>query len=191
MIRTIKLFGELAKQTGVETLELDVDTPRMAILGLNALVPNFEETMRGLNCPINVVSINTLDKEKSKGYDKKAFQDDFEDADEICIVPDISGAGAETVAYLIMTYEFSYMAAVAITIALNVAVAYALGSVASMLAPKPDTAGGSQRADQKPSFIFNGPINVSKQGYPVPLVYGTCLVGSIVMSSAVDVVDLA
>jgi predicted phage tail protein len=36
---------------------------------------------------------------------------------------------------------------------------------------------------QKPSFLFNGPVNVVEQGGPVPLVYGRHLAGSVVISA--------
>ena len=36
---------------------------------------------------------------------------------------------------------------------------------------------------QRPSFVFDGAVNTSEQGGPVPLVYGTMRTGSVVISS--------
>lgn len=41
------------------------------------------------------------------------------------------------------------------------------------------------------SFLFNGVTNNSQQGMPVPLVYGTHLVGSIVVDGGINVEDIA
>jgi predicted phage tail protein len=44
------------------------------------------------------------------------------------------------------------------------------------------------RPDERPSYLFNnGPLNVIEQGHPVPLVYGRFFVGSVVVSSGIDV----
>lgn len=66
----------------------------------------------------------------------------------------------------------------------------AAGGMASLLTPKPDLSAGQyedrELADQKPSFLFNGPSNQSTQGLPVPIVYGRMRTGSVVISSGVS-----
>ncbi len=42
-------------------------------------------------------------------------------------------------------------------------------------------------ADPKASFLFNGVVNNTEQGVPVPLVYGLHLTGSTVISAGIDV----
>jgi predicted phage tail protein len=44
--------------------------------------------------------------------------------------------------------------------------------------------------DDRPSFFFNGVVNNTQQGGPVPLVFGTHLVGSVVISGALQAVDI-
>ena len=85
--------------------------------------------------------------------------------------------------------------------AANVAVLGAsmvLGGVASMLAQPPQGVPGvnasptdSARPEDRPSFLFNGIVNNTAQGGPVPLVFGTHLTGSVVVSGAVDAADIA
>lgn len=60
-----------------------------------------------------------------------------------------------------------------------------LGGVSQLLtsAPKVNDYGSRNAADSRPSFVFTGPVNVTEQGGPVPLVYGKCRVGSIVVSA--------
>lgn len=47
-----------------------------------------------------------------------------------------------------------------------------------------------QAADQKQSFVYNGAINNTEQGVPVPLVYGRHYAGSTVISASLDVEQL-
>jgi predicted phage tail protein len=75
----------------------------------------------------------------------------------------------------------------------------ALSGVASLLTTPPGSSMGDQtpQATQmaapgdQPSFLFNGVTNNSQQGGPVPLVFGTHLVGSIVVYAGLDSGDIA
>lgn len=74
--------------------------------------------------------------------------------------------------------------------------AMVLGGIAGLLAAQPQGASTQQATDQarpddRPSFFFNGVTNNSQQGGPVPLVFGTHLVGSIVASGGINVEDIA
>jgi predicted phage tail protein len=66
------------------------------------------------------------------------------------------------------------------------------GGIMSMLTKTPnmgnyDNAGP---ADQRQSFIFNGPVNSSEQGGPIPVVCGRHLTGSTVVYAGMDVEQL-
>jgi predicted phage tail protein len=62
-----------------------------------------------------------------------------------------------------------------------------LSGVASLLAPQQrrrnDPVAGN------PSFLFAGPVNVGTEGVPVPLAYGRCLAGSVVIASSLRTED--
>jgi predicted phage tail protein len=71
-----------------------------------------------------------------------------------------------------------------------------LGGVGALLTTPPAAAPGgatatAPRPADRPSFLFNGVVNNSQQGAPVPLVFGTHLVGSIVVSSGLSAEDQA
>lgn len=58
-----------------------------------------------------------------------------------------------------------------------------LGGIVGLLTPQPTVGGDSfQSRTDKTSYYFNGPVNTTMQGVPVPLIYGRCLVGSHVVS---------
>jgi predicted phage tail protein len=61
--------------------------------------------------------------------------------------------------------------------------------ISSALAPK--TASEKAKDDEKPSFLFDGPVNVTEQGGPVPLVYGEIRTGSTVVAGGIQVEQLS
>jgi predicted phage tail protein len=75
--------------------------------------------------------------------------------------------------------------------------ALVLGGVAQMIAPTPSTAsvnsvggisgGGS---DPRESYSFNGVQNTSRQGVPVPIIFGEVICGSITVSAGIDVAQV-
>jgi len=83
----------------------------------------------------------------------------------------------------------------------GIGVALALSGVSQLLTPTPQlgqvgnlsTGAGSRFAstentelDPQKSYSFSGVQNTSKQGVPVPLIYGETYVGSIVISAGID-----
>lgn len=69
----------------------------------------------------------------------------------------------------------------------------AVGGVTSALTPRLDVPGsgrpgsydGRELSDNRPSFLFNGPVNRVEQGGCVPLVYGRVRTGSVVISAGI------
>lgn len=61
-----------------------------------------------------------------------------------------------------------------------------LTGVSAMLSPQPK-AQDLQPVDQRQSYLFNGPVNLTEQGGAVPLIYGRCRVGSTTISAGIDV----
>jgi predicted phage tail protein len=48
----------------------------------------------------------------------------------------------------------------------------------------------NETADNRSSYIFNGPVNLTAQGNPVPLCYGRMIIGSVVISAGLSVEDI-
>jgi predicted phage tail protein len=67
-----------------------------------------------------------------------------------------------------------------------------LGGVAQLLTPTPRVAQGADTQDDpRKSYSFSGIQNTSRQGVPVPIVYGETIVGSVVISAGIDTVQVA
>jgi predicted phage tail protein len=51
--------------------------------------------------------------------------------------------------------------------------------------------GADSQDDPRKSYSFSGIQNTSRQGVPVPIVYGETVVGSVVISAGIDTVQVA
>ena len=68
-----------------------------------------------------------------------------------------------------------------------------VGGVAQLISPMPSMGGltSGKEAARLESFSFSGIVNTSKQGMAVPICYGRAFVGSAVISSGLDVDQVA
>jgi predicted phage tail protein len=196
MLRRIKLYGPLAKFIGKRVLYADVATAAEAVRFLLANWPTVEKHMADQHYRVSV-----------GGYDI-ALEELHHPAgqQEIKIVPVVAGAG--TVGRILAGVALVALAiaipgiggGVAATIfgtkfsALSLAIggvglSLALGGVAQLLTPVPQVPQVGKDSDKDPrkSYSFSGIQNVSRQGVPVPVVYGETIVGSVTISAAVDI----
>ncbi len=72
-----------------------------------------------------------------------------------------------------------------------VGLSLALSGVAQMMTKQPKGLDTSDKAENSPSYSFNGPVNTQAQGNPVPLLYGRMIVGSAVLSAGIYAQDKA
>ena len=66
-----------------------------------------------------------------------------------------------------------------------------LGGVAQIIAPTAKAQDPSKQPENQPSYVFNGAVNTTAQGHPVPVGYGRLIVGSAVISAGIDVDETA
>ena len=190
MLRRIKLYGKLAKFIGHRVLEADVSSAAEAVRFLLANWPELEQHMADQHYR---VSIGTYALDKDELHDPAGQQ-------EISIAPVIAGAG--TVGRIILgavliglsfipglqaTAIFGSKLTVGAAL-LSLGGGLVLGGLAQLLTPVPTV----QQSDQDPrkTYNFSGIQQTSRQGTPVPVVYGKTLVGSIVISAGVDTVQV-
>lgn len=195
MLRRIKLYGKLAKFIGHRVLEADVSSAAEAVRFLLANWPELEQHMADQHYR---VSIGTYALDKDELHDPAGQQ-------EISIAPVIAGAGTvgriilgvALVALSFVSFGAGAWAGVGSTTAatatgsfaaLNLGAFLVLGGVAQLLTPTPTMQSSDQ--DPRKTYNFSGIQQTSRQGTPVPVVYGKTLVGSIVISAGVDTVQV-
>lgn len=59
-----------------------------------------------------------------------------------------------------------------------------------MAAPTPETGEYEDKKKDEQSFLFDGPVNVNKQGVAVPLIYGETYTGSVTISAGIRTEDI-
>jgi predicted phage tail protein len=108
---------------------------------------------------------------------------------EIRIVPIISGSKngglLQTIVGAAMIVAGAFLWATPFGAPLvSMGIAMVAGGVMQMLSPVPKSPNQQEQAttENKPSYLFNGAFNSTQQGLPVPVIYGTMLVGSSVIA---------
>ena len=212
-MRTIKVYGDLAKFLGQNVFEAEVNT--------------VGEVVRFLCCNFRKLEAYMADKfykvliGKQTFYDLELVNLPLEDG-TIRIIPVVGGnfgsggifeiiAGIALVAVSFFLPPILAFAAPAI---FGIGASLALGGVAQLLTPVPpmpsanfsrgevpkfspldtpqfskspviDSSGSSSSSGGDESFAFSNIVNTSRQGLPIPVVYGKMPVGSIVVSSGI------
>ena len=199
MLRKVKMYGELAEFVGHKELEAVVKNPAEAVRFLVTNFPKLEAYMANKYYQV-LVGKEDVDKED---LHNPIGQDD------IHIVPVISGAGGNSpfgrillgAALIGASFLFPgagmfgttslFGSSVTGTVAAGIGTALSavgaglvLTGVSEMLfpMPKPDM----PEDDPRISFSFSGVQNSSRAGTAHPIVYGECMIGSVVISAGID-----
>lgn len=199
-MRTVVLYGSLARKYGKKH-KLNIETAAEAIRAMSANFPEFKKDISKGNW--HVVRGEHIDR----GVDLDINQYEalnLGDKD-IHIAPHVSGSKRGGILKILLGVA---MIASAFTFGLNaiggmgtaafggalggmtygnlalMGTIMAIGGVAQMLAPEQQ-----DKDEESKSFIMNGPGNTSSQGVPVPLVYGECMTGGVLISGGIDVVQ--
>jgi len=210
----VRLYGSLAKQFGDDCIEIYAKTVKEVFQGLSSRFGDkFKSTI--LN---GSWYITKDDKEYTKDTPEEA--DSFLTEEEVDlpipsvnlnVFPAINGSGGGVgriilgvvliVVAVLMWWNPGVWSAVvgagtafsgSTIAAVAVAGVTSLAGGVMQLLTKPPSMGdySSASVDRKQSFIFNGVVNNTEQGVPVPLVYGEHLTGSTIISAGMDVEQL-
>lgn len=206
MLRKIRVYGRLAKFLGQRVFEADVASAAEAV---RFLVVNFPQLEKHMADQHYRVSIGKYDLTLDELHDPAGQQ-------EIKLVPVLVGAGGAgrilagigliALSFLLPgagafgTFSVFGQAATAGGILTGIGTAASLvgaslilGGVSQLLTPTPkiNQPGTPQdNNDPRKSYSFSGIQNTSRQGTPVPIVYGETLVGSVTISAGIDTVEV-
>ena len=185
MLKTIKLYGVLAKKFGKQ-FKFDVANTREAMRALSTQVPGFENFMlhaheHGLTFAV----WQDKDNIDAKQLDLNT------DASVIKVVPKVIGAGGNSGllstilgAVLIVAGVFTFGATSAMGVALiGAGIGMAVGGIAQMLMPKVDSTQNQNEDGNKANKGYGGAVTTIAQGNPVPILYGQREVGGFIASA--------
>lgn len=190
-MRTVKLYGELAKRFGKEH-SFAVRNAREAIAALKATIPGFTAYMSRAH--LSKVAFKVWAGGTSLDYSD--LNNPSGRNDIIRISPVIMGAGSGWFKVLlgavlvvggILVTGLTFGAAGQVGGAMiSVGVGLIFGGVADLLTSPPKGPAERESTINKNSYLFNGPANVTAQGNPIPVIYGRLLAGSCVISAGVE-----
>ena len=178
---TVLLYGELAKKYG--------KFHKYAVRNVPEAIRALEANYRGFRQAIKT------DGEYRVVVDKKQIGEDelgTRAIETIKIVPLVQGAGkgvGQIVAGIVLVAAAFFVPWLSPWVAgvfQSVGTSLIIGGVSQMLAKTPKVQAGADRPDNKPSYAFDGPVNTTAQGNPVPLAYGRILAGSQVISAGLE-----
>jgi len=189
MLRKIRVYGRLAKFLGQRVFEADVASAAEAV---RFLVVNFPQLEKHMADQHYRVSVGSYDLTLDELHDPAGQQ-------EIKVVPVLAGAGGPVgriIAGAVLVAVGLFVpgiGALGVQLLVGVGASLVLGGVAQLLTPTPrinQPGTPEDNNDPRKSYSFSGIQNTSRQGTPVPIVYGETLVGSVVISAGIDTVQV-
>lgn len=195
MMTDVKLGGVLGKEFGY-VWRLDIDTPAEAIRAIEANRPGFAQRLIDL-AGQGVVYRVRLDRREIGESELGARSG----GQCMVILPTIWGAGAGAkvlagAAIVAAAYYFGGPAGGAVIGASAQTAGYAVGAsmfiggVVQMLTPVASLGTGNN-ASRNSAYAFGSTDNVSGQGYAIPVGYGRCMTGSIIVNAGVYAEDMS
>ena len=197
-LTTIKLGGELGKKFG-RVHKFVVGSVAEAVSAMKRMIPGFErELMTSKDRGISYVVFNG---DKNIGKDNLADPVRFR---SIRIIPKIQGSKSGGVFQTILGVVLVVVGAIITggtfgagapfgSAVIMLGVSMMIGGVIQLLSPQPAgfSAGTLNQGgpNNGASYNFNGPVNTTLQGNPVPLLYGRMIVGSAVISAGIYSAD--
>ena len=198
MLRTVRLYGELAEFVGHKELDAVITSTADAMRFLVSNFPGLEAHMadRYYQVLVDDYEIGEEDIHNPIGQS------------DISIVPVITGAGggagrfllgAALIGFAIASGGAGFMAGGGLgfgstvagkfsfaALAGNIGIGLTLMGVSEMLFPQPQPQDFSNEQDPRISFSFSGVQNTSRAGTSHPIVYGEIITGSVVISAGID-----
>lgn len=201
---TIYLYGALGRKF-THRLQMEVSSVGEAVRGLMANFPNFQQYMMAHSEPGYQIILGTEPVKGAEEFDYPVGRQCIK------IVPVLAGAAKSSIIGIIIgvvliaaAIAFSPVGSVFLAASLGsisagtavgiglIGASLAFGGISQLLAGTPNTpdAGNFEKQANRPSSVFNGPVNTIEQGHPVPIGYGRMRVGSAVISASIQTVQL-
>ena len=165
-VRTVHLHGFMAKKYG-KSVKLAGANMFQIMSGLvSRFGPEFKEDIRTNGWHVVEGAVkpgnDLAEEELSKRLNKKTLH----------LIPVVMGASAVLrVVIGIVLLVISYFVPALAPYLVPIGVSLIVGGVVEMLT-KPKVGQPQQKQDDKGSAIYNGAVNVTSQGGPIPLIYG-------------------
>lgn len=183
-LREVRLYGVLGRKFG-RVHRLAVGSPREAMQALSVVLPGFATHVLEHNEPGYHVFIG---KRGQGSIGAEQLERPVSAREPICVVPAVAGAKSAGLFQTILGIGLLGLGFVN-PVFFKAGAYLALGGVVQAIAahatgsPEPKAAG-------VPSYHFDGPVNTTQEGLPVPLRYGRTIFGPAVISAGILTEDI-
>lgn len=217
-MKVVKVYGPLRKYLGQCRFEFVADTPAQAMKALCVNFPGLAQWLLDREAEGMAFRV-TRGRDKITNEAPEGLVLPWSEREVFSIAPVIVGAGGPVgrilagvalIALAFVTYGgslalgatgfavkagltgFAAFGAGAAAAAGTLGIGLIIGGVAQLISPTPSLGFNTgKEAARLESFSFSGIVNTSKQGMAVPICYGRAFVGSAVISSGLDVDQVA
>ena len=206
-MKVVKVYGPLRKYLGQCRFEFVADTPAQAMKALCVNFPGLAQWLLDREAEGMAFRV-TRGRDKITNEAPEGLALPWSEREVFSIAPVIVGAGRGVGQIVLgallivasifipgaaMIGVFGLAAPIAVkTVVATIGFSLALGGVAQLISPTPSLGFNTgKEAARLESFSFSGIVNTSKQGMAVPICYGRAFVGSAVISSGLDVDQVA
>jgi predicted phage tail protein len=210
-MKVVKVYGPLRKYLGQCRFEFVADTPAQAMKALCVNFPGLAQWLLDREAEGMAFRV-TRGRDKITNEAPEGLVLPWSEREVFSIAPVIVGAGRGVgrilLGALLIGASFFFPAAAGAAAALKIGAStfsafgasvffagasLVLGGVAQLISPMPSMGSftSGKEAARLESFSFSGIVNTSKQGMAVPICYGRAFVGSAVISSGLDVDQVA
>jgi len=209
MLREIRVYGRLAKFLGRRKFMAAVDSAAEAVRFLLANFPQLEKHMADQHYKVSVGDYDLALNELHNPSGQQVIR-------IVPVIGGAGGNFGQIfagIALIALSFGIGAIASAGValgglagigtvgTAGVALGASLVLGGVAQLLTPAPSLtpvgmsptfSGGTTGStagtelDPQASYSFSGTQNTSRQGVPIPLVYGEMIVGSIVISAGID-----
>ena len=193
----VYLYGSLGRKFGYRW-SLDISSPGEAVRAIMANRPDFQRYLIEHSLPGYQIFVGPDPIPGPEGFGYPVGRQ------AIKIVPVVAGRGKGVLQIIIGVVIVAAAIAIAVfsegtlspisvsllTTAGFIGAGLVVGGISSLLMTSPEADTGNENPANKPSAIFNGPVNTVSQGHPVPIGYGRLRVGSAVISFGIQTVSV-
>jgi predicted phage tail protein len=199
-MKVVKVYGALRKKLGQCRFEFVADTPAQALRALIANFPGLEKWL--IDSEKDGVGYRvTVGKERVTEDNCDSLHSPWSEREVFSITPVLTGAGGSGIGQILVGVALVAAALIIPFAAVGGGLGLGLlggglilSGVSTLISPTPSlSAGPSSRtgvrdkdAVRLESFSFSGIVNTTKQGLPVPIIYGRAITGSAVLSVGIE-----
>lgn len=202
-LREVRLYGHLGRTFG-RLHRMAVASAAEAVQALCVVLPGFEKAFLGQDGGAKY-HVYVGRGQRRTAIELPQASDPVSAAEPIRFVPLVAGAKSGFATILLgaaLIFAAPYLAGAMATSfgmaagglvfsgSLAIGRALVLGGIIQLLSPQRQS-GASTTPDSTASYAFDGPVNTTQEGLPVPVAYGRVFVGGAVISSGLATSDQA